>query len=266
MHTQTLSPVWLTLPQRYPSLGKHQMVDAGWGPALWLFRYIPGYGRRGQGSVAYRILAWILQIQCTVDCSHLRFAPEMWSAIGVEFRSTWFVSGSYRGIRLSGQRLRPYLSDLGDKSSPPHLRHMKHIQAQLWKPQCSWHGSASNCVSHLFFRVAPGSVRQRGKKNVTYRQAHSPRRDVLKLRHNPPSHTLRKMATIGIDWAHWPSSLQLRDGRVKTVFFSHYFSVFEASFFFARHYHLSQRLGDSCSFGWKKQSLFNCMLGLKKQQ
>lgn len=73
---------------------------------------------------------------------------------------------------------------------------------------------------------------ERGKK-VTLPQANSPRRDVLKLRHSPLSHTLRKMATIVIDWAQWPSSSPLGYSSVKNVFFflSHYFSVFEVFLF-----------------------------------
>lgn len=39
---------------------------------------------------------------------------------GVGFRSSQFVLGSYRSGRLTGQRLRPYLSNLGDKSGPLH--------------------------------------------------------------------------------------------------------------------------------------------------
>lgn len=57
-----------------------------------------------------------------------------------------------------------------------------------------------------------------------------------------------------IDWAQWPSSPPLGDGGVKTVlFFSLFFCLSGFFFFFfTLHYHLSQRLGDSCSVGRKR--------------
>lgn len=63
-------------------------------------------------------------------------------------------------------------------------------------------------VTRFHFKLCQSSVlggmgmaeAEWGKKK-SYSQAHSPRRDALKLRHNPESHTLTKMAMIVIDWA-----------------------------------------------------------------
>lgn len=61
----------------------------------------------------------------TADPLHCGFPPPVIYRrdviCSVGFRSFQFVLGSYRGGRLTGQGLRPYLSNLGDKLSPLHL-------------------------------------------------------------------------------------------------------------------------------------------------
>ena len=68
----------------------------------------------------------------------------------------------------------------------------------------------------------------------------------------------RKTAMLVLDWVQWPSFRHslLKDGGVKNWLFLVRFLSFR---FFPLHYHLSWRLGDSCSVS-RKGEPFQCLL------